>query len=148
MGTPIIWSLYLSPLSVLIPCFIATNSAPKTEVSRVGCFLESQIISNKLQYIRKPVRERQVPLHPTRSLSTIKRMSTVLPRGSGWSGGIASVTSPYNSVQSYSGKSLSLISGLRISWVKDESRVMLLGKVTHNMKGGLKVAFTWQGEVR
>ena len=36
MGHPIILSLYLRPLSALMPCFITTNSAPKTDVSTIG----------------------------------------------------------------------------------------------------------------
>ena len=47
-GMPIMRTLYLSPLSVSTPCFIATNSAPKTEVSMVDCFFEIQIIGDKL----------------------------------------------------------------------------------------------------
>jgi hypothetical protein len=48
-GIPIIRILYLSPLSNLIPCFMATNSAPKTEVSIVACCFDSQMIGAKLQ---------------------------------------------------------------------------------------------------
>jgi hypothetical protein len=43
--------------SFSIPCFMATNSAPKTEVSMVACFLETQSIKAILQKIRKPMRE-------------------------------------------------------------------------------------------
>ncbi|KAK1740815.1 hypothetical protein QTG54_008910 [Skeletonema marinoi] len=38
IGIPIIRSLYLKPRAASIPLFIATNSAPKTELSTVGCF--------------------------------------------------------------------------------------------------------------
>jgi hypothetical protein len=42
MGTPIMRSLYLVPHSAFTPNFTATNSAPKTDDSIVGCFCESQ----------------------------------------------------------------------------------------------------------
>jgi hypothetical protein len=45
-GIPIIQTVYLSPLSVSIPCFMATNSASKIEVSMVACFFEIQIIGD------------------------------------------------------------------------------------------------------
>jgi hypothetical protein len=77
-----------------IPCFIAMNSAPKTEVSMVACFLETQSIKAILQKIRKPVRERLVLLSPAWSLSHIMRTSRSLPKGSGMSTGIASSTLP------------------------------------------------------
>jgi len=93
-GIPIIRTLYLSPFSVSIPCFIATNSAQKTEVSVVACFFEIQIIGDKLQKIKKLVREHRVILSPARSLSTIMQRSISLPSGGGMSGGIASSTSP------------------------------------------------------
>ena len=41
MGIPIILSLYLKPLSASMPCFIAANSVPKTNVSTVDCFFEN-----------------------------------------------------------------------------------------------------------
>jgi len=91
-GMPIIRTLYLSPLSVSTPCFIATNSAPKTEVSMVDCFFEIQIIGAKLQKIKNPVRERRVDLSPAWSLSTIIRRSMSLPSGGGMSVGMASTT--------------------------------------------------------
>jgi hypothetical protein len=47
-GITIIWIFYLSPLSILIPCFMAMNSAPKTEVSIVPCCFNNQIIGAKM----------------------------------------------------------------------------------------------------
>jgi hypothetical protein len=88
-GIPIMQNLYQSPHS-----FIATNSAPKTEVSMVACFLETKSIRAILQKMRKPVQEHLVLLSPTWSLSHIMRMSTSLPEGSGMSTGIVSSTSP------------------------------------------------------
>jgi hypothetical protein len=52
---PIMQSLYQSPHSFSIPFFIATNLAPKTEVSMVASFLETQSIKAILHKIRKPV---------------------------------------------------------------------------------------------
>ncbi len=63
-GIPIIWILYLSPLSVSILCFMATNSAPKTEVPIVACCFDSQMIGAKLQKMINPVREHQVLFSP------------------------------------------------------------------------------------
>ena len=91
---PIIQILYLSPLSVSIPCFMATNSAPKTEVSIVACCFDSQMTGAKLQKMINPVQEHQVLFSPTWSLSTIIQRSTSLPRGGGMSGGVASSTLP------------------------------------------------------
>ncbi len=48
-------SLYRSPLTFSLPCFIAMNSALKPEVSIVACFLEIQSIKAMLQKIKKPV---------------------------------------------------------------------------------------------
>ena len=55
-------SLHRSPLSLSIPCLIATNSAPKTEVSIVACPLDIQSIRAILIKIKMPVQERQVSL--------------------------------------------------------------------------------------
>ena len=43
-GTPIIQSLYHKPRKASMPIFIATNSAPTTDVLMVGCLFENQII--------------------------------------------------------------------------------------------------------
>jgi hypothetical protein len=93
MGIHIIRSLYRSPLNFSMPCFIATISAPKTEVSIVACFLEIQSIKAMLQNIKKPVQERLVRFSPVWSLSQNMRMSRSLPKGSGMSCGMASCTS-------------------------------------------------------
>jgi hypothetical protein len=89
-GIPIIQILYLSPLSVSIPCFMATNSAQKTEVSIVAYCFDGQMIGAKLQKMINPVWERRVLFIPTLSLSTITQRSMSLPRGGGMLGGIAS----------------------------------------------------------
>jgi hypothetical protein len=45
---------YISvPSAFWISCFIATNSAPKTEDSMVGCCFDCQTIGAKLQKIKK-----------------------------------------------------------------------------------------------
>jgi hypothetical protein len=69
-GIPIIQILYLSPLSILIPCFMATNSAPKTEVSIVACCFDSQMIGARLQKMINPVREPLVLFSPAWLLSS------------------------------------------------------------------------------
>ena len=65
IGTPIIGSLYRIPGNVSTPCFIATNSALKTEVSIVGCCLDIHVITAELRNVKNPVRERLVGLSPT-----------------------------------------------------------------------------------
>jgi hypothetical protein len=42
-GISIMPSLIQRPHSFSIPCFIATNSSPKTEVSMVACFLQNTV---------------------------------------------------------------------------------------------------------
>ena len=42
------------PQVASIPCFNATHSAPKTEVSIVACFLESQLIKAELMKTKNP----------------------------------------------------------------------------------------------
>ncbi len=64
MGTPIMQSLYQMPRSASVPNFMAMNSAPKTDDSIVGCFCESQLISNMFKKIKNPVCERHVDLFP------------------------------------------------------------------------------------
>ena len=110
-GIPIIRILYLSPLSVSISCFMAMNSAPKTEVSIVACCFDSQMIGPKLQKMIHPVWERLVLFSPAWLLSTIIPRSMSLPRGGGMSGVIASSTLPKNSVHSKDGKAVWSISG-------------------------------------
>ena len=83
-GMPSIRTLYLGPLIILIPCFMATNSAPKTEVSIVACFFDTHIKVAELQKIKKPVKECLVSLSPLWLLSTIIRRSTSLPSGGGF----------------------------------------------------------------
>ena len=95
-GTPIMHSLYLMPLSASTPVFIAMNSAPKTEVSMVACFLLNKSIRAVFKNMKYPVRDHLVILSPVWSLSTHIRRSTYFPLGSGALGGMASVTSPYN----------------------------------------------------
>ena len=48
MGIPSIHNLYHNPLNDFTLIFIATNSAPNTEVSIVGCFFESHWINELL----------------------------------------------------------------------------------------------------
>jgi hypothetical protein len=50
---------------------MATNSAPKTEVSIVACCFDSQMIGAKLQKMIKAVREHLVLFSPAWSLSII-----------------------------------------------------------------------------
>jgi hypothetical protein len=77
-GTPIIRSLYLSPLSFSTPCFIATNSAPKTDVLIVDCRFETQSMQAWLMKMKKPVCDGLVCFSPAWSLSTHMQMSTGL----------------------------------------------------------------------
>ncbi len=93
MGTPIMQSLYLMPHSASTPNFMATNSAPKTDDSIIGCFCESQSINNMFKKIRNPVPERCVDLSPAWLLSTIMHRFTSFLRGGGAFVGIASWTS-------------------------------------------------------
>ena len=72
-------SLYRSPLSLSMLCFIATNSAPKTEVSIVACRLEIQLIRAILIKIKMPVQERQVSLLPAWSVLHIILITLSLP---------------------------------------------------------------------
>jgi hypothetical protein len=60
MGIPIIHNLYRSPLTASMPFFKATNSAPKTEVSMVGCHFEYQINGTEFKKTKKPVHERLI----------------------------------------------------------------------------------------
>ncbi len=64
MGTSIMQSLYQMPRSASTPNFMATNSVPKTDDSIVGCFHETQLISNMFKKIRNPVCKRCVDLSP------------------------------------------------------------------------------------
>ena len=64
-----------------MPCFIATNSAPKTDYSMVVCFLDSQQTREFLMKIMKPVWDRRLVLFPAWSLPTNARRSTPLSRG-------------------------------------------------------------------
>ena len=50
----IILSLYLKPLKASMPCFMATNKAPKTHVSTLACFFENHCIKVVFTYIKKP----------------------------------------------------------------------------------------------
>jgi hypothetical protein len=52
------------PRSASTPNFMATNSAPKIDDSIVGCFCESQLISDMFNKIKNPVHERRVDLSP------------------------------------------------------------------------------------
>ena len=83
-------SLYRSHFSLSMSFFIATNSAPKTEVSIVACHLEIQLIRAILRNIKMPVREHLVSLLPTWSLSHIILIIISLPRGGGILSGMAS----------------------------------------------------------
>ena len=118
---PIIRTVYLSPLSVSIPCFMATNSAPKTEVSMVTCFFDIQIIGDKFQKIKKPVRERLVVFSPAWSLSTIMRRSTSLllakRRWHVWRDCLFHITIELRPVINWEGSQVNV----RVSRVKDES---------------------------
>ncbi len=82
------------PHSASMPNFMATNSALKTDDSIVGCFCESQLISDMFKKIRNPVCKRHVDLSPAWLLSTIMRRSTSFLRGGGAFVGIASWMSP------------------------------------------------------
>jgi hypothetical protein len=82
------------PHSASTPNFMATNSAPKTDDSIVGCFYESQVISNMFKKIRNPVRNCCVILSSAWLLSTIMHRSTSFPRGGRAFVGIAFWTSP------------------------------------------------------
>ena len=55
MGVPIILSLYLKPHRASRPCFMATNSASKTDVSTVDCFFENHYTNAVFTYIKKPL---------------------------------------------------------------------------------------------
>ena len=45
-----------------MPCFMATNSAPKTDVSTVDCFFESPCTNTMFKYIKKPLLDQQETL--------------------------------------------------------------------------------------
>ena len=92
--TPIMRNLYRSPLKDSIPIFIATNSAPKTEVSIVACCFENHCTSAVFIKTKKPEREWRVRFSPVWSLSTYSHRSTSFPRGSGALLGIDSSTFP------------------------------------------------------
>ena len=53
--TPIIRNLYWSPQRVSIPFLVATNLAPKTPISVVGCRFENYTTGSKLREINNPV---------------------------------------------------------------------------------------------
>ena len=55
IGTSVILNLYRKHQTVSIPCFIATKSAPKTDVSIVGYFLDGHWIKDIIVYIIKPI---------------------------------------------------------------------------------------------
>ena len=59
-GTPIMRSLYLIPLSASTLVFIAVNSAQKTELSMVTCFLLNQSIRAVFKNMKQPLRDRLV----------------------------------------------------------------------------------------
>ncbi len=86
MAAPIILSLYLGPLNVSTPIFMATNSVPMTPVSNVACLLEYQstraVLTSLWEYL--------VCLSPAWLLSTNMQISTGLPRGFREFGGIDS----------------------------------------------------------
>ena len=123
-------SLYRSPLNFSMSCFIATNSAPKTEVSSVACFLEIQPIIAMLQKIRKPVRECLVHFSPVWALSPNRQMSRSLPKGSGMSCGIVSIVGEEGRDVNFG-----------VGRVKDKVRVMFLLEVSHRVESSFEVAF-------
>ena len=92
--TPIMRNLHRSPRRFSIPFFIATNSAPKNDVSTVGWRFENQTTGAIFNKIKSPVRKRRVSSSPAWSESTYKRKSTSFPLALGAFGGIASPTSP------------------------------------------------------
>ena len=47
--------IYLKPLSVFMPCFMAKNLAPKTAVSTVHYFFENHCNNVVFIYIKKPL---------------------------------------------------------------------------------------------
>jgi hypothetical protein len=64
-GTPIMRDSCLRPLAISIPFFTATNSAPKTEVSTVGCLLENHVSGAEFKNAKQPVRERLTNWSPS-----------------------------------------------------------------------------------
>ena len=67
---PIILSLHLMHLRAYMPCFMATNSGPKTNVSTMHCFLENCCTRAMLAYIKKALLDLQDIFSPAWSLST------------------------------------------------------------------------------
>ena len=63
-GTPIIRNLYLSPRRDSITSFIATNSAPNTDVSIVDCRFENHLINAVLMKTKYPDLDLRVSFSP------------------------------------------------------------------------------------
>ena len=55
MVIPIILCLYLKAIRVSMPCFMTTNSAPKTDFCDVGGFLENYRIKAVFIHIKNPL---------------------------------------------------------------------------------------------
>ena len=55
MGIPVILSLYLKPPNASIPCFMVTNSAPKTDVASVDCLFENHFTNAVFTYMKRPL---------------------------------------------------------------------------------------------
>ena len=83
ISTSIIRSLYLRPSKYSIPCFSATNSVPKTDVSTDICLFETHLIDAIFKNTIKSDRDLLEDWSPAWSLSTNNRQSTSLPCGTG-----------------------------------------------------------------
>ncbi len=98
-ATPIILSLFLGPLSVSTPIFMATNSALKTPVLIVTWHLECQstMTLDCVDVDWDAAMECLVWLSSAWLLSVDMHTSTGLPKGFGGFGGMGSVALPWNS---------------------------------------------------
>ena len=56
--------LYLKLLSASMPCFMVTNSSPKTDVTTVEYFLENYFTSAVFTYFNKPLLDLKNNLSP------------------------------------------------------------------------------------
>jgi hypothetical protein len=128
LGTPIMRSLYQMPRSASTPNFMATNSAPKSDDSIVGCFCESNLMRDMFKKIENPVCEHQsiCSLHGCYqpSCTDLPLFQEVVGHLLEWPLGRPHRTLPIMMLKSG-------VINMRVSGVKNKSRVVLQPEITH-----------------
>jgi hypothetical protein len=136
-STPIICSLYLNPLTGSIPFFKATNSAPKTDDSIVGCLLDYHVI-------KAPLNDKITCPRPHGSLVTCvirinKQTNVYILTSWGWR--IWWDCFLYVPIILLPIAFLEITHvDLWVSWIKDKSGIVLLFQIGKHMKDSVKLS--------